>query len=287
MSTYNAHLLRFSTFIAPASIPATTNHVLCFVAHLFEQKYAPSSIASHLSAIAYAHKTLSVPDPTDHFLVRKLQSGAAKLAAKPDTRLPITPRILTELFFTIDRLNFSIYQRVLLKSCFTLAFFGLLRLGEISTTAGAKPTYVIQLSDIDLHQDHVLLTMHTYKHSQPNNPVSLRIASQHPPICPVASLRSFIALRGSLPGPLFCFPDLRPLSKSFLTSNLASILALAGFDPQRYKCHSFRIGAATYAATQGLSSTQIQNMGRWRSPAFQRYIRIDTLPTVSPTPTST
>ncbi|KAK2160937.1 hypothetical protein NP493_1618g00010 [Ridgeia piscesae] len=48
-------------------------------------------------------------------------------------------------------------------------------------------------------------------------------------------------------------------------------------DPDKYKGHSFRIGAATAAADSGLSETQIQTMGRWKSSAFKRYVRIPVL----------
>jgi hypothetical protein len=43
------------------------------------------------------------------------------------------------------------------------------------------------------------------------------------------------------------------------------------------KGHSFRIGAATAAAIQGASDEDIQRMGRWKSQAFKRYIRIPVL----------
>ena len=51
-------------------------------------------------------------------------------------------------------------------------------------------------------------------------------------------------------------------------------LAKAGFDIQLYKGHSFRIGAATSAAEAGVSEQDIMRMGRWKSSAFKRYIRI-------------
>ena len=55
---------------------------------------------------------------------------------------------------------------------------------------------------------------------------------------------------------------------------LTACLSHAGYDCSQYKCHSFRIGAATTAATRGFTDAQIQTMGRWRSAAFRRYIRI-------------
>ena len=78
-------------------MPVEMPQVLCFVAYLFDAGYSAPSIATHLSAIAYAHKMLGAPDPTEHFIVRKLLTGATKLSAKPDSRLPITPAILLAL----------------------------------------------------------------------------------------------------------------------------------------------------------------------------------------------
>ena len=50
----------------------------------------------------------------------------------------------------------------------------------------------------------------------------------------------------------------------------------------RYKGHSFRIGAASPAAECGYSETQIRLLGRWKSDAFKKYIR---LPSLQSTPT--
>ena len=41
--------------------------------------------------------------------------------------------------------------------------------------------------------------------------------------------------------------------------------------------HSFRIGAASFAAEQGLSDAQIRVLGCWKSNAFHKYIRVSTL----------
>ena len=51
----------------------------------------------------------------------------------------------------------------------------------------------------------------------------------------------------------------------------------AGLNVKNYKSHSFRIGAATTAWAKGFSEEQIQQMGRWNSEAFKKYIRIPLL----------
>ena len=274
---YNAHIRRFNTFTGTASFPASTAQVMCFVAYLFENGYSPSSIATHISAIAYAHKLLGAPDPTDQFIIRKLVVGATRLTSKPDSRLPITPPILTKLCTILHNMNYSYYQQTMFKAIFTLAFFAFLRIGEIAVSSGTKPNYVVQIEDVLILPSGIQLQMHNYKHSVTRHPATMHIQRQPPPICPVQALISYIKLRGTARGPLFCFPDLRPLSKVLINSNLSLVLQAAGLNPKLFKGHSFRIGAATYAASQGHTTTQIQQMGRWHSSAFQKYVRIDSI----------
>jgi len=38
-----------------------------------------------------------------------------------------------------------------------------------------------------------------------------------------------------------------------------------------------RIGAASFAVDAGMSDAQIRDLGRWKSNAFQKYIRIPSL----------
>ncbi|XP_067669993.1 uncharacterized protein [Haliotis asinina] len=51
-------------------------------------------------------------------------------------------------------------------------------------------------------------------------------------------------------------------------------LAFSGLPTNNYISHSFRIGAATSAAANGLGQQVIQKFGRWGSDAFKSYIRL-------------
>lgn len=83
----------------------------------------------------------------------------------------------------------------------------------------------------------------------------------------------YLAVRGFSSGPLFCWQDGSPLTQPAFTDNLRTLLQLAGVDPSHYSGHSFRIGAATTAAANGLSDATIQLLGRWQSDSFVRYVR--------------
>ena len=75
--------------------------------------------------------------------------------------------------------------------------------------------------------------------------------------------------------PLFITPDINPMSKSWFTFHLGQIIQRCSLPPDHYSGHSFRIGAATIAATQGLSTASLQQMGRWSSSAYASYVRPD------------
>ena len=84
-------------------------------------------------------------------------------------------------------------------------------------------------------------------------------------------------IRGTSPGPLFIFPSKLPVSPNQFQTVFTGLLARLSLDPNIYKPHSFRIGAATLAFQQGNTVLQIQRMGRWKSTAFEKYIRVSQL----------
>jgi hypothetical protein len=71
--------------------------------------------------------------------------------------------------------------------------------------------------------------------------------------------------------------DNSPITRSFFNSQSQLYLTFAGLNLKNYKSHSFRIGAATTAWAERFSEEQIQQMGRWNSKAFKKYIRIPLL----------
>ena len=78
-------------------------------------------------------------------------------------------------------------------------------------------------------------------------------------------------------GPLFLFEDGSPLTKRRLVTMVRIALESGGVNPTFLSSvtgHSFWIGAATAAALEGMEDSLIQTLGRWRSSAYHRYIRI-------------
>ena len=76
-----------------------------------------------------------------------------------------------------------------------------------------------------------------------------------------------------MPGPLFHLADGSPVSRSTFSDKLSMAIKYCGLDPSRYKGHSFRIGAASFAADAGMSDAQIRALGR--NKAFTYFPTLD------------
>ena len=163
--------------------------------------------------------------------------------------------------------------------CIT-ALYGFLRIGEITATKQAPN--VLQLSQVTKLSNasgfivSVKLIFHQFKHHYNQPPVSI-ILSRQAGVCPVENLLRYFPLRGSMPGPLFQHLNGVPVTRTEFDEWLARVIKHCGLDSTKYKGHSFRIGAASHAAACGYSDSQIRLLGRWKSDAFKRYIRLASL----------
>ena len=99
-------------------------------------------------------------------------------------------------------------------------------------------------------------------------------------LCPVAAILSYMAARPPVGGAFFVFNH---LTRDKLVTAVHRALKAVGVDTRGYTGHSFRIGAATTAASVGIEDSVIKMLGRWESAAYQRYLRTprETLAAVS------
>ena len=74
--------------------------------------------------------------------------------------------------------------------------------------------------------------------------------------------------------PLFCVGRYNqgPFTREYVVTKLQHLARLAGLTNGTWNGHSFRRGAATWAAQKGISEAEIQTLGRWRSDAYKSYI---------------
>lgn len=266
-------------------LPVQPAVLALFISYLYSLKYASSSVTTYVSAIGYVHKLAGVHDPTETSIIIQLLKGYRKLAPVRDVRLPITLPLLRQVIQSLEFTTSSAYQKRLLSALCSLAFFSFLRIGELTTSTGQHDN-LIMLSQLDRLIDRqgkvqaLQLSLYQYKHSNPGQPFVIYIYPENI-CCPVQLILDYISLRGYTQGPLFCWPDGRPISRAYFIEQLNAALKFNNLDSSLYKAHSFRIVAASWAAAKGFSDSQIRLLGRWKSNAFLRYIRTPSLSTQS------
>ena len=282
MNSYRSGLSRFMSFCGQVNLspfPLTESTLCRFVAFLVSQHLSPGTICLYLSALRFHQIAGGGIDP--------LMSDMAQLhyAASQDQytvmlvlRLPITMDVLVRLFHRWRSLPDQ-YEASLLWAAATLGFLGFLRVGEFTAVPGSDQV-PLSLADVrvDDHTNPTFLavTLRANKTDPFGAGHTLYVGCTESRICPVAAVLAFVAVRPQVPGPLFVHRNGSPFTRADLVREIRSALTGSGLDLARFTGHSFRIGAASSAAQVGLDESLIQTLGRWRSSAFQRYIRTPT-----------
>ena len=65
-----------------------------FISFLSLHGYAPSTINSHVAALAFVHNINGWLNPTESFLIKKLKEGCKRSNSRKDGRPPIIPGLL-------------------------------------------------------------------------------------------------------------------------------------------------------------------------------------------------
>ncbi len=272
-----------SQFGLTSTWPIPVRDIMLFISYLSVKGGAPSTIVSHISALAFVHKLNGWYDPNDCFVIQKLKEGCRRHNTSPDSRLPITVSILDNLIQKLPVICNSSYEVTLFKASYLLAFFGFLRVGEI-TSANRKimSNRSLAVEDVSFAGDcrkYLDVTIRFSKTDQRGQTTKLRIesnpTSSH--LCPVKAMSDFLVIRPKCEGQLFVHFGGDPLTSYQFSAMLKRGISLMGLCPQHFSSHSFRIGAATSAVLNGIPSDCIKNMGRWKSSAYQRYIRTESL----------
>ena len=157
--------------------------------------------------------------------------------------------------------------------------FGFFRSGEITVPNGQNYDPAIHLSWGDVAVDNpanptaIRVHLKRSKCDQFGQGVNVFFGRTNMPVCPVAAVLAYIAVRGAAEGPFFLFANGQLLSKQTFVSAFRQALQAIGLPYQDFAGHSFRIGAATAAAKAGIEDSVIWTLGRWNSAAFLTYIR--------------
>lgn len=224
-----------------------------YLSHMHGKGYAPSTMATHTSAISFVHKLLGLPDISDHFLIQKALQGAKNCSPHGDSRLPITLPILMRLVDSLEHTCHSHRNKVMFQCMYLMAFFGLLRVGEMTVSNGnSTNTLTLDSIEVSVGSQSARVLFKHYKHGK--RPTSILLEAQLVSnYCPIAAWNAYHKLRGDQPGHLFIRADGKSFCRQAFTKQLGRSLTACNLSKYLYKSHSFRIGAATYAAFRGFN----------------------------------
>ncbi|XP_067218215.1 uncharacterized protein [Chanodichthys erythropterus] len=258
--------------------------VSSFISYLNQIKsIQPSTIKVYLSGIQffykliYGHPCPAITNPQITLLIKGIQKTNP---TRPDSRQPLTIDLLAKCLTFLRSGHMPPDTARTLDAMFTLAFFGFLRVSEITTNSKFNPAIHPTFSDLQvLDTDTICFLLKCSKTDQLKNGNFIHIFNLPTPIQPYQSLSYFLAHRkvqiSSPLDPLFIDENNLPVTRHWFQKKLKYILTHSGIQAHLYSSHSFRIGAATTAAQKGLPDHQIKLLGRWSSDAFQSYIRSD------------
>lgn len=266
--------MKFCTSHGILPLPATELTLRYFCAHL-SSSCAYQTIKVYLAGIRLLHLEQGLDDPTrDASLLHYLCVGIRRTKGdSPRRRNPITLAILHIIKQELACSHLPSGDKLLYWAAFTLAFYGFLRASEY--TAPTSSTYSSQvhpcLTDTVIKDDSIRLTLKRSKSDRFGRTATVLVGSS---TCPVRAMQKFLADRPRQhSGPLFILASGKFLTRRDVSDVTKSLLSSAGIDPTAYSSHSYRIGAATTAAAAGLPDHLVKTLGRWRSNAYQGYIR--------------
>ena len=120
--------------------------------------------------------------------------------AKPacDSRLPITPMILTKLVQALPFTTDSHFTKCMLHAMFVLAFCAFLRVGEITKTHNKTSHYLLFGNIVSGTNTNNLgfidITLLHFKHSKSSFTIHLPQNRSNPLLCPYKTLLDYISI---------------------------------------------------------------------------------------------
>ena len=256
--------------------PIPVEHIVSYIAYMYQQKLPHSTISCYIAGLGFYSKINNMEDNTQKFVIRKMLEGVKRTTkSQSDTRLPITKVLLGKILNIIPVVTKNNFELQLFRAVYSLAFYGFLRVGELTVGGKNNSNHVICIEDTKINSDHIEIIIKSSKTDQFGQGTTINISKQNEiENCPVDLLTQYLQQRPTYSGPLFCHFDGAPLTRYQFNAILKKCFSMLGIKDGNFKSHSFRIGRATTCAIEGMPDDQIKQLGRWKSDAYLRYIRI-------------
>ena len=287
LNTYSSGEKQFKKFCQLFQIPSfqsqfpTPEEILIYFAVHLAKTAKVGTIKTYLAAVRNLNTKNGAKLELNLFI--KLQyviRGIKRIqGVHKRPRLPITLHHLKLFKFCLPP---SSVNNIMLWAAMSVAFFGFLRIGEITCNSVFSSQYHLTWEDVCFTPKYsptvVSLNLKASKTDPFRSGVTVTIGKCNSDLCPVSALFKYYQVTSphNTKGPLFRFENGKYLSRTAFTLEIRSLLSMAGLSSSSYAGHSFRIGAATRAAEINLPQWLIKALGRWTSDCYERYIQTPT-----------
>ena len=187
------------------------DRITLFVGYLIENNKKHTTINSYISALKTVLREDGWKIPEDHCLLNSLIRACKRHNTSVCLRLPIQKQLLHEILKQIDIVYLTArhpqpYLAALYKAIIVTAYYGLLRIGEVTTG-----THPVLAKDIHITQNKkkLLLVLHSSKtHCDSDVPQTIKITSSSKvnykkdltktninKYCPYILLRHYVKMR--------------------------------------------------------------------------------------------
>ncbi|KAF8573543.1 hypothetical protein K439DRAFT_1556198, partial [Ramaria rubella] len=279
-SGYGSRLRKFHLFCDIFSIPEEQRLPASFdLLHSFALCLRNMKIPFSNSRLASSARMAPLLSDDNHNRIQWLLRGPERIQAQKCSRPPITLRMLSVLK---GNLNLSSPFDACVWAMASCAFWGMMCFGEVSVTTWSAFNPSRNLKRRDAHLDYNMhnkrymrLDLPAAKTAKPGQIQSVFLTEQSD-LCPIEALISLSLVVPAGPNePLFSWRDIHrdihPMVKICAIDRINSILNSHGWG-NSFR-HSFRIGGASYYLAQKVDPEIVRLAGRWKSLAYEAYIR--------------
>ena len=198
------------------------------------------------------------------------------------TKLPIHFALFEMLLFELNRKlgSSQVYLCTMYKALFSLAYYGLMRIGELAESKHAVKAANILVGN---NKNKILIILYSSKmHRKESAPQQIKISATESTgkkcrnFCPFTLINDYIKMRGPFLDahePFFVLRDKSPLQILMVRTMLRSLITNLRLQEHLYSFHCFRSGRASDLLKFGFTVEQIKCMGHWKSNAVCRYLK--------------
>ena len=263
------------------------DRVAIYTTYLIKNGCQSATVKSYISAIKSVLLNDNYQWDDKRAQLTSLTRACRVINDKVKDRLPIQIGLLELILHETERkFSYQFYLELLYKCLFAMAYFGLFRVGEL--TSGTHPIKAKDVyNSVNNGKHKMKILLYTSKtHGKESKPQTIKIEGnihlktekrwQNRHFDPYEILNNFLTIRGGYSGadePLFIFSDGTPVMPKHMHRTLKEIITKCQLDPDMYDTHSFRIGRATDMLKFGYSIEKVKRCGRWKSNAVYKYLK--------------